>query len=244
VGALRFPLFLGGFIVLSVFDLAFHYIERFYEEEPSTEEKREILERFEDLFAFGWTIEGISKVIKRFMQEHPGVRPDIAKLFSKAYSPEKNLISPDAFYYHNQLRITPGAPKRELDINTGEIKKVEEEYYLEMKASYTIDNLVDYYVTQLRLHIDAYERKKLVGAFKYLLKSHDVESLLFMIDVASNTVYSEDRDRNGFTPFKLTDYRTFANQQRDAKRTENILSGDDKIVPRKRILSFRSSNPV
>jgi hypothetical protein len=230
--------------MLSVFDLAFHYIERFYDEEPSTEEKRQILQEFEDLFAFGWTMKDINKVMRHFIAGNPNVRPNIAQLFSKVYRTHQNLISPDKFYYHNQLRITPGPPVRHLDINTGEIKKIEEAHYLEMRASYTIEDMIDYYVKQFGLNANADERKRLIGSFKYMLKSHEIESLLFMIDVAINTVYSEDMDRNGFNVFKLADYRTAAELQLGEKRTENTLSGDDRIVPRKRVLSLRGSHSV
>lgn len=228
----------------SVFDLAFTYIERFYEEEPPTEEKRRILQEFQDLLAAGWTTEDIIKHLRAFITKHPGVRPDIPRLFSKLHRSQENLMKPDRFYYHNQLRITPGPPKRYLDYNTGQIVKTEEDYYLEMRTSYTIDDLTDYYLEQFTLDVSPEERKRIVGSFKYLLKTHDLDLILFMIDVAANHAHSEDMDRESFNPLKLTDWKTIAREQLNEKITENKLSGDDKIVPRKRVLSLRSRDSI
>ena len=231
--------------MLSLFDLAFHYIERFYDEEPSTEEKRQIIEEFEDLFFYGWSMGDINKVIKRFIERNPGQKPSsVSESFEREYRGEDNLLTPGKYYYHNQLRLTPGPPVMHLDINLGEITTIEEPYFLEMRASYTINDLVDYYIKQFDVKAGPDERKRLVGTFKYLLKTVDVEKLLFMVDVAINTVYSEDMDRNGFNPFKLIDFRTNAEKQLGEKRTEHMLDGGEKIVPRKRVLSLRSGSPV
>lgn len=228
----------------SIFDLSFAFIERFHSHEPSKEEKVQIIRDFEELLMYGWTIEEIQKVLRSFMTKHPNVRPDIPKLFSKVSSRRANLLTQGIFYYHNQLRITPGPPKRDLDYNTGKIVKIDEEHYLEMRASYTIEDLADYYIYQLNLTPSVQERTRLIGAIRYLLKQYPIDLLLFMIDQATNYLQYGDKSRRDYNPLNLSDYRGQAEGAMNEKVTETKLSGDDRIVPRKRILTFGSRHPV
>lgn len=228
----------------SIFDLAFTFIERFYDEEPSKEEKLAIIHEFEKLLLHGWTLEEIQRTLRAFMIKYPDDRPDIAKLFKKVDSSRQNLLKQGSFYYHNQLRIVPGAPVRELDYNTGEIKKIEEEFFLEMRASYTIDNVIDYYIDQLNLTPSYQERSRFIGALKYLLKQYNIDLLLFMIDQAANHLVYDDKSRRDYNPLNLSDYRGYAEQTLNHKRTETKLSGDDRIVPRKRVFTFRGGHSV
>lgn len=228
----------------SYFDLAFAYIERFYDEEPSDEEKRRILGEIRWVLASGWTAEDIINEFKLFMGSFPDVRPEIPELFEHLRRRNNNLIHPDGFYFHNQLRIMPGPPKRSLDINSGLITKTESEHFLEMRASYTVDDLTDYYIRQSRLPVAPNDRKRMVGAFNYLLKTYNVEMVLFMIDAGVNAVYSEDLGKDSLSPLKLADYIGQAEMQFGEKRTENITAGDDRVVPRRRVLSLRGGGSV
>lgn len=228
----------------SVFDLTFTYIQRFYTEEPNREEKLRILNQFEDLLFYGWTTEDIVKSLRAFQVRYPGQRPDLPQLFSKLNPTSNNLLKPNKTYYHNELRLMPGPPKRELDYNTGEIKKVVEEYFLEIRASYTIDNLVDYFIKQFDLPSNGDERKRYIGGFKYLLKTYNIDLVLFMIDAAANLTYSEDRNQRDFNPLDLAEYRHAAETATMNKQTEIRIAGDDKIVPRKRVLTFRSGDSI
>lgn len=228
----------------SIFDLAFTYIQRFYDEEPSKEEKVRILTEFEDLLFYGWTTEDIIKHLRGFQVRFPGQRPDLPKLFSKLHPSSSNLLKPNTNYHHNELRLMPGPPKRELDYNTGEIKKISEDYFLEIRASYTIENLVDYFVKQFDLPANGDSFKRYIGGFKYLLKTYNIDTVLFMIDAAANLAYSEDKNRRDFNPLSLAEYRHTAETAMMNKQTEIKLSGDDKIVPRKRVLTFRSGDTI
>lgn len=228
----------------SIFDLSFTFIERFYDEEPPKEEKIQIIRDFEELLIYGWTLDEIQKVLRTFIAKHPNVRPDIPKLFSKVNCKRANLLTQGVFYYHNQLRITPGPPKRDLDYNTGEIIRIDEEFFLEIRASYTIDDLADYYIYQLAITPSVQERTRLIGAIRYLLKQYPIDLLLFMIDQATNYLQYGDKSRRDYNPLNLSDYRGEAEGAMNEKATETKLSGDDRIVPRKRVFTFRSRHTV
>lgn len=228
----------------SIFDLGFAFIQRFYDSEPAQEEKKRIINEFSDLLLDGWTAEDIIKTLRTFQMKYPGTRPDLYQLFGKVSQTGYNLLYPGCFYYHNQLRIIPGPPKRELDYNTGQIIKIEEPFFLEMRASYTLDNLVDYFIAQFHLDVTIDDRKRYAGGFKYLLKNYNIDTILFMIDAASNYAYSEDMNQRDFNVLQLQDYRTKAEHAIGQKRTENKISGDDRIVPRKRVLTFRGGSSV
>lgn len=227
----------------SFYDLAFAFIERFYDEEPADAEKKRVIGEIRQLLLNGWTSEDIVNEFRMFMGSFPDVRPNIPELFEYLRRKNTNLLHPDRFYYHNQLRLMPGPPKRILDINTGTILKDETPYYLEMRASYTVDDLTDYYVRQSGLAIAPNERKRMIGSFNYLLKTFDVEMVLFMIDAGVNAAYSEDLGKDQLSPLKLADYAAVAEVQLGEKRTENITAGDDRVVPRRRVLSLRGGGP-
>lgn len=222
----------------SIYDLAYAYIQRFYTEEPTKENKIEIIRTFEDLLYQGWTSDDMIKVFRAFKTKHPDETPNLDALFNKLAKKEDNLLRPDCFYYHNQLRLVPGPPRRELDYNSGEIKKISEEWFLEMRASYTLDDLADYFERQFHVSFSHHDRKKAIGAFKYLLKTYTLEMILFMIDAASNYIIYDDKSTRDFNVLNLSDYRSLAESALSEKRTETKLSGDDKIVPRKRVFTF------
>lgn len=235
---------MSGGRAYSFYDLVFAFLERFYEETPSDSEKHKVASEIRALLIDGWTAEAITNELRMFRGSFPGVRPDLAEMFAYLRLTQVNLLHPDRFYFHNQLRIMPGPPKRALDLNAGIIVKEEEVYFLEMRASYTVDDLTDYYIRQSNATVPANDRKRMLGAFKYLLRTHDVELVLFMIDAGVNAVYSEDLGREQLSPLKLADYQGVAEAQFAEKRTENIRAGDDCVVPRRRVLSLRGSDSV
>lgn len=235
---------MSGQRAYSFYDLVFAFLERFYDEAPPESEKKRVASEMWHLLLNGWTAEDITNELRMFRGSFPGVRPDLAELFEHLRRRQQNLLRPDRFYFHNQLRIMPGPPKRSLDLNAGTITKNEEEHFLEMRASYTVEDLTDYYIQQSKESVTANDRKRMVGAFKYLLKTHELEVVLFMVDAGVNAVYSEDLGRDQLSPLKLADYKGAAEMQFAEKRTENIRAGDDCVVPRRRVLSLRGSDPV
>lgn len=221
----------------SVFDLAFGFIETFYgKKECPANVKKDILHFMEDLLYDGFTTEEIEERWQAFADHNPGTMPKLMALYKQGPT-SLNLLKPGVFYFHNLLQVVPGAPKRNLDLDSGTITAVGQEYFLEMRASLTVDQLVDYYAKQFGLRLNESDKKRDIGRFKWLLKNHDTESILFMIDAAANLAL--DMDWAIVEPIKLAEYKREANEMKMAKVTEIRQAGAEQIVPRKRVLSSR-----
>lgn len=93
------------------------------------------------------------------------------------------LLKPDAFYYHEQLTIMPGP-----SIWHPNMKEKSQKFYLEMKIKYTIDDLLNYYYTELLIPVELRDRNKDKGAFEHMLKKYTkfrcepIDFILYLID--------------------------------------------------------------
>lgn len=217
----------------SMYDLAFHFIQDFYGASCPQETKEKVLDEIVDLLYRGFTSGEIARRWKTYRREYPGSIPDFQTLYAKDPE-EENLLTPDKMYYHNALILIPPPPKRTFDPESGEIHKENHPYFLEIRASFTIRELVEYYVRSFSLTPDEEDLHQYEGAMKWLLKYHDVEQILFMIDVAANLCRSEDLEP--IPPVRLREYRRDAENIRLTKITELRAMGEERIVPRKRAL--------
>ena len=217
----------------SVYDLVEVFRDTFCPGERFTkEEKKMLVATLKEMLDKGHTAESIIRAFQVYKKNNDYIEFD-AELIVKGKPKVYNLLRSKTFYYHNALRLTSAPPRREIDYNTGEIKNVNEAYFLEMKASFTIDDLVDYYIKQVRPTNMNNARARFTGSFNYLLKSYSVEEILFMIDVHANHIMSGDRNKPS-TPLDITHFYDIAIEMRDNKRTETVLSGGKKIVRKKR----------
>ncbi|AIY85267.1 hypothetical protein U729_3153 (plasmid) [Clostridium baratii str. Sullivan] len=145
---------------------------------------------------------------------------------------EYNLLQEvGTIYYHNELKISTPPVLINYDINTGELIKVEEEYFLEMKASYCIKDLFNYIKTK-NCFYDLDNENTVIGSLKWLLKNYNLEIILYMIDTANDIIQVQNKKR-----IKIIDIKNYyeeAIEARNRKKSELIINGADKIVPRKR----------
>ena len=210
---------------VSALDLAYEYTKK-YIPEPTNAQKRDVLDEIEYLLDKGWTAEEITK-------HCDGSKGSPIEELKGKQREKENLLKAGTFYYHNELRIFPGAPKRIIDYNTGVITKVDEPHFLEMRASYSYDDLIDYYFKQ-HGEIHPNKHKRAAGAFAYLLKNYSLETVLFMIDQAANFIKEEDAEPLD-SPLGIEAYHRAAIEVIGEKMTEERLAGDDKVVPRRRV---------
>lgn len=93
------------------------------------------------------------------------------------------LLKPNTFYYHEQLTIMPGP-----SIWNPNMKEQSHRFYLEMKIKYTIDDLLNYYYTELLIPVELRDRSKDKGAFEHMLKKYTkfkcepIDFILYLID--------------------------------------------------------------
>lgn len=159
------------------------------------------------------------------------------KLISRT-SLGENLIIPNRIYFHKELRLSPKTVTVEFDYNTGELTKNEEPYFLEMKSSYTVENLKRYFINTLQ-PIANMDTNRINGAFKWLIKYYDLEILLFMIDCAS-----EGDLKNVRNPLQIREYYEVALDKYEYVKKMSKINGDDAIVPKKRMQPNRNGMVV
>lgn len=138
--------------------------------------------------------------------------------------------------YHNELRIYPKASTVSYDINTGELSRDTEKYFLEYKYSYTIEDLLKYYLSKEYLYNkNTVDEKRFMIHLTDLVRRYGVENVLFMID-ASESYLETLKYKTLNNPYGIVDQYNLAMEIKDRKKSEIIASGCDKIVPRKRLL--------
>lgn len=206
-------------MAMSAYDLAHTYFTTYRKPNlvASDENKKRVLTRIEELLDSGWTEYDI-----------------INRWLDKDASPSGgNLLRSSEFYWHNQLRLMPGPARMELDIDTGTISHVREPWFLEMRASYTVDDMLDHYLRLFGLARGQVNVNKHLGTFRHLLTRHDVDLLLFMIDACVNG--RKDGDEGPpLDPIVVGEYLREAESALNRKITENRNVGSDKIVPKQR----------
>lgn len=112
---------------------------------------------------------------------------------------EDSLLKQDVFYYHTSLQIIPPPPRW----NPETLQFSSEDFYLEMKIKYKIDDLLNYYYKTLKIQSMDYNKDK--GAMQYLLNKYKIEGMenvdivLLLIDEAYRNDYSINN------PLKLQD---------------------------------------
>lgn len=224
----------------SVYDLSFHFLNTFYEVEPDAKTKVDTIVAFKKALNFGWTTEAIGQAL-RALKGATSI-PDIDKLFNKSYTGmDRNLIdSGNTFFYHNLLRCCPAPPTISWDINTGDIVSVPtEDHYLEMRASITAKQLVDYYVAQLQIEPNEVNENRYKGSMVYLVDKYGLDLTLYMIDITRDMIYSEHLPKPT-TPMSVAENMYQAKEILDQKISETRAAEDDKIVYKKRIFAHRS----
>lgn len=217
-------------MLVSVYDLAYGYLKKYSSDEISDDIVTETLNSFKELLADGWTAESII----RNLDHKKWKLQDFLKQFKRNNLKEKNLMKPDEYYWHPQLRIVPDAPKRVVDYDTGLITKVEQPYFLEMRASYTLNDLYWYYTKQHGEPETQGEVGKWKGGLRYLLSQYSLDTVLFMIDASANHIRSEDYQPLN-SPLDMADYIREAQRAIGEKITEERTAGDEGIVPKRRI---------
>lgn len=228
----------------SIFDLVHDYIDRFYlDVEIEKDEKIAIHRDIKRLLKRGWCAEDIQRRFRQ-VDRSPNMRSQVRKrigtqvrkLFDQLKPESQNLLSPSIFYYHNALRLTSRPPKRQFNIDEGTFVRINDPYFLEMRASFTVEELVAYYARQFGMRLHRQEYSRYIGSFNWLLGMYDVELILFMIDESANMVKAENY-KPPRKPMDIDKYKADAIRTRERKRSEAVIAGVNEVVRRKRTRS-------
>ena len=225
----------------SIYDLVYTYIDLFFQDDRLTKDQKKTIHRdMKRLLRNGWCSSELYAAFKTAHRKKSTPKTlHVAKVLSGKRPVMRNLLDPTLFYYHSELRMTSAPPKREIDYDSGVITTINEPYFLEMKASYTVEDLIKYYAKQTRLNLMEHEINRFKGSFIWLLKTYNLEEVLFMIDATVNMCMAEDLPMPD-SPLDIQRYLKDGRLARNEKVTETVHAGGNKIVRKRRTRSNRN----
>lgn len=208
---------------------------RLFFDNPTEQEETLAQQAICSVLDMGFTAEEILKHLNHLWFKSPGGPPnngDLVAVFSRIKSPRENLLKSTEVYYHNQLRCVPPPPRCSFDPNMGTFELISEPFYMEFRASYTLNDLMSFYVQMLpeeKGRAFGYDNKRYLGAFSHMVKEHGIDLVLFCIDVQAN-----DPCARITTPLDLQDNLKSAEMLRNEKINEVRLAGLDRVIPKRR----------
>lgn len=223
---------------LSPLDISYHYIQKFFTTYPTVVELKETTMEICNLLKAGWTDKELWMAIERCQTRVP-----IPNLVDGLHMVDENILHKEhldnpahavTFYYHNLLRVSPSP---NIVQENGELIDKGGEFFLEMRASYTLNQMAKYYIAKFKIPEEEAEIKRIVGSLKWVIKHNGVDLTLYMIDAYARQIEEEDK-LSPQIPTDITKAKDEAKVIYDSKRAQAQESGDDKFVPRKRTLKF------
>lgn len=187
---------------------------------------------FTQYLAFGYTYHEIKEEILITFYTHKNFRWDKFKYRKNKDANDINLLKPNQRYYHKELKIVSKPPTIDRNIDHGTLVSRTPEYFLEPVASYTIQELVQYFIHTMPLNISEWPLNKTIGMLKYKVNQFGLDRLLFMIDMAA-----EDNKANQ-TVFDFSNWDMYANKadQYLEEMKYSISDNEQYYTPKKRNL--------
>lgn len=179
----------------------------------------------------GWTIDSIREEIDKFKLHHPSLISSIYHIeeIIGNKQPPQNLMDPNIFYYHNELRITSKPVKILFNEEERRYERLEEAFFLEMKKAFTLQDLLDYWYKSISVKPNQNILNQDTGKFKHFLKYYDIDELLFMIDLSI-------RERKAMNlpihrdVFQIEKFADKAKEAIEAKRSVQKIQGVNSVV--------------
>lgn len=189
-------------------------------------------------------IDAIAKILDNGYT-YEDVRSDIVNAFNnhsmfpfyKFKKPKQNgnLLKYGVRYYHKELNIMSKLKPVCHDIDTGTItSQGENEYWIEPRASYTIEDLIDYMYSKNIINMIEFPPNRMRGLMKSIVNQYGIETVLYMIEHCARVYESEHEI---FTLRKFDTYNSIARSYLEEVKNNCIYSGGANYVPRKRMLS-------
>lgn len=141
-----------------------------------------------------------------------------------------NLLEVGAFYYHPALQIAPPPPVITiLDDGTFKSSYDTEEFFLEIKECFTLEDLVDYFY-KIMGYNDGFKDRD-IGAFKHILKSYELDAVLYTID--ESRFLAEDLSKPiPKNPFDMRDYMEEGIAVLEERKNICYMEGLNRVIPR------------
>ena len=205
--------------------------------------KVKVMQNIEQILAGGMNAQELESYFKRYKEEHPTPQEaynidDILSFFkvrAKKTIIEKdpnNLIQSGNFYYHPALQVAPPPPTViQLDDGTFQSSYETETFFLEIKESFTYEDLVNYFYKVMGLEDGQGFKERDIGAFKHILRSYDLDTVLYTIDEAR--FQAEDLCKPiPKSPFDIRDYVDEGMAVLEDRKNTCYMEGLNHVIPR------------
>ena len=201
-----------------------------------------VMANIEQLLEGGMTTQDLEGYLNKYKTEHPSPNEaynieEILKFFNVdakkgiVQRDPNNLLKPGEFYYHPALQVAPPPPVLyQLDDGTFVSSYDNEEFFLEIKEKFTVEDLVQYFYNIMGLDGEGF-RERDMGAFKHILRSYDLDTVLYTIDEAR--FLSEDLSKPiPKSPFDIRDYIDEGAMVLEERKNTCYMEGLDRVIPR------------
>ena len=220
---------------VSVYDLTYLYFKNFYQAVPTEEQIQWVQIQFQKALNRGFVSEELLEAMKRAKEQKDTRIFTLDQYLKQLTRHRKNLVKDGVFYYHNELRITSPPPTVSYDINSGELIRKVQPYFLEMVASYDVENLMAFFKSKSHLYDNqTMSDSRLKGALDWLVNQYDLESVLFMIDAAEQAIAGETA-KPLKNPSNLHEFFREGKKTKELKETECKQGGGATIEPKQRL---------
>lgn len=206
--------------------------------------KASVLKNLNEMIEGGHTEAELSAYINQWAKSNDGASEvynveDILRFFGINVNKKEvkidpnNLIRPGRFYYHPKLQIAPPPPRIKVNVDgTFEASYDNEEFFLEIKQSFTYKDLNRYFLDMMGRHSEEAD-DRFTGAFKHLLGREELDVIMYSID-ASRFV-SEDIGRpRPKQPFHIEDYIDYGKELLDERKNTFYMEGLSHVIPRRK----------
>lgn len=132
-----------------------------------------------------------------------------------------SLLKRDKFYYHKELQITSPPPTWDKSFP----------FFLEMKMSYSEEDILNYYVKVFNLREEWTSKDKEIGSIKYLLNKYKMFSFIEPVDFMLHLIdYVKSIGVKPSSIYDLCDYEIELAEYLEKDVKNAVLSNKNKIV--------------
>ena len=157
---------------------------------------------------------------------------DVVSFISSRTCSCENILK-TGIYYHKRLRVTPKPHTVNIDYNEGTMVSQGQEYFVEMIASFSMNDLKQYLFKNAKINTTVYHDKRINGLLADYVKRYGIEQTLFMIDRAIEDSYDNEYS-NELQLDKLVNYYDKARTCYNTAVNNCNSNGGNVICPRKR----------
>ncbi|GIN55135.1 MULTISPECIES: hypothetical protein [Bacillus subtilis group] len=224
----------------SVQDLANYFVYHITQSTVGIEGRiKSALTSIPKLLDKGWTLGEIKDQLDLFAYTYPQIATNLYHIdeIMNHIDPPNNLMEKDVFYYHSELREMSSPPKIIRDKQSGELVRKTEDFYLEMKSRYTLQDLMNYWYKKMNIQPTDHMMKQDEGKFKYILGNYTLDEVLFSID-ASVILRKERQQRLLRNAFELDKYIEDARELIRRKENVHKIGGINREFRREQTVAY------